>query len=70
MRQEKLVCERCGSSIIVKDSVLKYAVVQEIDRKTKKPIGNPITKYAFKCLACGKEIYISKFEAATTGYFN
>ena len=63
MYQEKLTCEHCGSSKIVRDNELNTAVVQEINPETNEPIGEPTTYYAFKCLSCGKDIYIKKFEA-------
>lgn len=69
MRQEKLICEHCGSSKIAKDTELNYAVVQEISPETNEPIGEPTTMFAFKCLSCGNPIYIKKYEAPDQSTF-
>jgi DNA-directed RNA polymerase subunit RPC12/RpoP len=63
MSYRKIVCNHCGSNRIEKDSKIKYAVVQEKDPKTNKPIGPPKTFLVYKCLSCGEGIYLEKLEA-------
>lgn len=62
MRPNRLVCKNCGSSDIIPYPKVKYAVVQETDPKTHKPIGKPQTVFVFMCQSCGESIYLDKFE--------
>jgi DNA-directed RNA polymerase subunit RPC12/RpoP len=62
MHRGKIVCKHCGSTVIAKDGDLKYAVVQEKNSDTGEPIGKPKTFFMFKCLSCGKGVYLEKFE--------
>jgi ribosomal protein S27E len=62
MPLQKIICEHCGSTQIFKDPELFQAVVQQIDEKSKEPIGPPTTFLIFKCLSCGEGIYLEKFK--------
>lgn len=62
MPQGTLACKHCGSTNIVSDKKYRYAVVQQKDSKTGEPIGPPKTFLLFKCLSCGKGVYLEKFE--------
>jgi hypothetical protein len=58
----RLVCRKCGSTNIGKDPRLLKAVVQELSKETKKPVGKPTTFYLFQCLECGEGYYLEKYE--------
>ncbi len=60
----RLVCRKCGSTNIGKDPKVRQAVVQEISKETKEPVGKPTTFYIFRCLECGEAYYLEKFETS------
>ena len=62
MLQGKIICKHCGSTEIVRNCGCNIAVVQEKDTETDEPIGKPITFFMFKCLSCGKGIYLEKYD--------
>ena len=62
LRQKDIICEHCGSTLISKDPFADRAQVQEISQETGEPIGPPKTFYMFKCLSCGGDVYLEKFE--------
>jgi hypothetical protein len=64
MPQGTLACKHCGSTKIVNDKQYRCAVVQQKDPETGEPIGPPKTFFMFKCLFCGKGIYLEKFETS------
>jgi hypothetical protein len=58
----RLVCKKCGSVNIGKDPKFRWAVVQELTKETKEPIGKPTTFYIFQCLACGEGCFLEKYD--------
>lgn len=60
MPKKRIVCESCGSIRISKDPEYGCINIQEISKKTEKPIGTVTTYLWFKCLDCGDIVSIKK----------
>jgi len=63
MHQGTIICEYCGSSQVIKDRELGYAEVQRLSVETGEPVGAVKAYFILKCLSCGEDIFLEKYEA-------
>jgi hypothetical protein len=67
LHKQTIICKHCGGTRVSKDPTVDHAVVQEVSEETGESIGLPTTFYMFKCLSCGKDVYLEKYETTEKG---